>query len=226
MLLVRVGSCHLVDRRGSSAAERSTNSHETRATESGLDRFPATSQSATEDNRKLKSNTVHSSRSTALTVIVLFSSLAFSSCTRKPVGRGGWTLDNNQRAQLADYKGKVVVLDFYATWCEPCRAETPRLVELQKQYAAQGLQIIGLNVGGENDREQVPAYAKQFGIQYPLAFPDEELADSYLSDNQNIPQAFVFDRSGKMVKRFVGYSDNSGIELEQVVKASLTSAPQ
>ncbi len=161
-----------------------------------------------------------------LTVIALCSALAFSSCTRKPAGRGGWTLDNNQRAKLADYKGKVVVLDFYATWCEPCRAETPRLVELQRQYAAQGLQVIGLNVGGADDREQVPAYAKEFGIQYLLAFPDDELADGYLADNQNIPQAFVFDRSGNMVKRFVGYSDNSGVELEQVVKTSLTSGPQ
>lgn len=119
-----------------------------------------------------------------------------------------------------------MILDFYATWCEPCRAETPRLVELQRQYAAQGLQVIGLNVGGEEDREQVPNYAKQFGIQYPLAFPDDELADSYLGDNQNIPQAFVFDRNGNMVKRFVGYSDSSGGELERVVKASLTSGPQ
>ena len=179
-------------------------------------------------NSKLKITSVYrtNSSSTALIVIVLCLAFAFSSCTRKPSGRSGWTLANQQRAQLADYKGKVVVLDFYATWCEPCRAETPRLVELQRQYAAQGLQVIGLNVGGEDDREQVPAYAKQFEIQYPLAFPDDELADSYLGDNQNIPQAFVFDRSGNMVKRFVGYSDNSGVELERVVKASLTSGPQ
>lgn len=155
-------------------------------------------------------------------MIVFCAALAFNSCTRKPAGPAGWTLDNNQRARLSDYKGKVVVLDFYATWCEPCRAETPRLVQLQQQYAAQGLQVIGLNVGGADDREQVPVYAKQFGIQYPLAFPDDELADAYLGNNQNIPQAFVFDRDGNMVKRFVGYSDSSGVELERIVKASLT----
>jgi thiol-disulfide isomerase/thioredoxin len=160
--------------------------------------------------------------------MALFSMLAFSSCTKRlstPAGPTGWTLDNHQRAQLSDYKGKVVVLDFYATWCEPCRAETPRLVQLQRQYAEQGLQVIGLNVGGEEDREQVPAYAKQFGISYPLAFPDDEFADAYLGDNQNIPQAFVFDRKGNMVKRFVGYSESSGAELEQIIKALLTSGP-
>jgi thiol-disulfide isomerase/thioredoxin len=164
----------------------------------------------------------------ALMMLTLWSALLFSACSKQPVGPvgpiapGGWTLDNKQRAKLSDYKGKVVVLDFYATWCEPCRAETPRLVELQRQYTAQGLQVIGLNVGGEEDREQVPEFAKQFGIQYPLAFPDDELADGYLGDNQNIPQALVFDRNGTMVKRFVGYSESSGAELERVVKASLS----
>ncbi|HMJ26038.1 MAG TPA: TlpA disulfide reductase family protein [Pyrinomonadaceae bacterium] len=154
------------------------------------------------------------------------STFAFTSCSRKPAAPTGWILANKQRAQLSDYQGKVVLLDFYATWCEPCRAETPHLVQLQQQYAAQGLQVIGLNVGGADDRDEVPGYAKQFGIQYPLAFPDDELADSYLGDNQNIPQAFVFDRNGKLIKRFVGYSENSGAELEQVVKASLTAGPQ
>jgi thiol-disulfide isomerase/thioredoxin len=161
-----------------------------------------------------------------VTILILLCTLgavwAFSSCTRQPAGPAGWTLANNQRARLSDYKGKVVLLDFYATWCEPCRAETPRLVELHKQFAAQGLQVIGLNVGGEDDREQVPNFAKQFGIQYPLAFPDDALADSYLGDNQNIPQAFLFDRNGNIVKRFIGYSENSGAELEQLVKTSLT----
>jgi thiol-disulfide isomerase/thioredoxin len=156
----------------------------------------------------------------------LCSALVLISCTRKAAAPAGWTLANNQRAQLSDYQGKVVLLDFYATWCEPCRAETPHLVQLQQQYAAQGLQVLGLNVGGADDRDAVPAYAKEFGIQYPLAFPDDELADSYLGDNQNIPQAFVFDRNGKLIKRFVGYSENSGAELERVIKASLTAGPQ
>jgi len=164
-----------------------------------------------------------------LTALLVLSAFALSACIKlpsEPVGPVGWTLDHDQRKQLSDYKGKVVLLDFYATWCEPCRAETPHLVQLQKQYAEQGLQVIGLNVGGEDDRGQVPEYAKQFGIQYPLAFPDDELVDAYLGDNQNIPQAFVFDRSGNLIKRFVGYSENSGVELERVVKAAVASSAQ
>lgn len=147
------------------------------------------------------------------------------SCARRPTTNGkGWVLGNKQRATLSDYKGKVLVLDFYATWCEPCRAETPRLVQLQKQYEQQGLQVIGLNVGGADDREFVPGYAREFGIQYPLGFPDDEFADQYLSDNQNIPQAFVLDRSGKLVKRFIGYSEQSSADLDRVIQQTLTQS--
>src|SRR5258708_5645083 len=124
----------------------------------------------------------------------------FGACRRQPApvaqsenSPGGWSLANNQRARLADYRGKVVGLDFYGTGCETWRAETPHLVNMQKQYEPQGLQVVGLNVGGDDDRAEVPKYAKEFGIQYPLGFPDDEFADHFLSDNQNIPQVFVFD---------------------------------
>jgi thiol-disulfide isomerase/thioredoxin len=120
----------------------------------------------------------------------------------------------------------VVVLDFYATWCEPCRVETPHLVRLQSEYGPKGLQVIGLNVGGDEDREQVPAYAKEFNIQYPLAYPDDDLVTKYLSDNENIPQSFVFDRNGNLLKRFVGYSSRSAVELDTVIKTAVESAPR
>jgi thiol-disulfide isomerase/thioredoxin len=147
-------------------------------------------------------------------------------CSRAPAGQGGWALDNNQRAALADFKGKVVVLDFYATWCEPCRAETPHLVRLQNEFGPKGFQVIGLNVGGDEDREKVPAYAKEFNIQYPLAYPDDDLVTKYLSDNDNIPQSFIFDRNGNLLKRFVGYSSRSAVELDTIIKTAVESAPR
>jgi len=157
---------------------------------------------------------------------VLTACVIAAGCSRQPAGRGGWALDNNQRAALSDYKGKVVVLDFYATWCEPCRVETPHLVRLQNEFGPKGLQVIGLNVGGDEDREKVPAYAKEFNIQYPLAYPDDDLVTKYLSDNENIPQSFVFDRNGNLLKRFVGYSSRSALELDTLIRTAVESAPQ
>lgn len=142
----------------------------------------------------------------------------------KRLNNYAWTLEDKQRAKVSDYLGKVVLVDFYATWCEPCRAETPHLVKMQQQYAAQGLQVIGLNVGGEDDRADVPRYVKEFGIQYPLGFPDDELVEAYLGDNENIPQTFVFDRSGRLVKHITGYGEEAGAELERIVQTSLTQS--
>ena len=161
-------------------------------------------------------------------MLAMTAAILFASCSRTnftSTGPGGWTRDNNQHTALSDYRGKVIVLDFYATWCEPCRAETPRLVALQKQYGEKGLQVIGLNVGGEDDRDKIPQFAKDFGIQYPLAFPDDDLVQRLLSDNQNIPQAFVFDRQGEMVKRFIGYNETSGAELDRIVQGALANGP-
>ena len=154
------------------------------------------------------------------------SSPAPSSSPESKASAYGWTLQDDQRAGLSDYLGKVLVLDFYATWCEPCRDETPHLVQMQSQYEPQGFQIIGLNVGGDDDREEVPGFAKEFKVQYPLGFPDDELVDTYLKDNQNIPQTFVFDRSGKLVKRFIGYDKQEGRELERIVQQTLSNTTQ
>lgn len=149
--------------------------------------------------------------------------LAGCSPSPQPVTNGprGWVFGNGVRAQVSDYKGKVVLLDFYATWCEPCRDEMPRLVALHQRLESQGLQIIGLNVGGADDYDQVPEFAKEFGIQFPLAIPDKEFVDEYLGMNQNIPQTIVIDRQGRVVKQFIGYSEESAEELDRVIQSTL-----
>ena len=129
----------------------------------------------------------------------------------------GWVLSDGKRARLADYQGKVLVLDFYATWCEPCRQSIPRLIALQNNHGSKGLQIVGLNVGGPDDRIKVSKFARELGIQYPLGFPDKTLSDMFLSDDQSIPQTFVFGRDGQLLKRFIGYDQASETELENVI---------
>jgi thiol-disulfide isomerase/thioredoxin len=133
----------------------------------------------------------------------------------------GWVLNDGTRAKLADYQGKVLVLDFYATWCLPCRQSIPRLIAWQRDHGSHGLQIVGLNVGGPDDRIKVANFAKELGIQYPLGFPDKALTDLLLSDNQTIPQTFVFGREGQMVKRFIGYDKSTEVELEKVISEAV-----
>ena len=133
----------------------------------------------------------------------------------------GWVLWNGERAKIADYRGQVLVLDFYATWCLPCRESIPKLKSLQQKYGPEGLQTVGLNVGGADDRVKVPAFALELGIEYPLGFPDKSLTELFLSDNQTIPQTFVFGRRGDLAKRFIGYEGATGLELERVIQEEI-----
>ncbi len=135
----------------------------------------------------------------------------------------GWTLPGAGRARIQDYRDKVLVLDFYATWCVPCRKSIPDLIQLQRRFGTRGLQVIGLNVGGPDDRVKVAGFANELGIQYPLGFPDRALSDLFLSDDNSIPQTFVFDRKGQLLKRLIGYDDSSFQQLEEVIKSALMS---
>ena len=138
----------------------------------------------------------------------------------------GWETSDGKRSLFSEYKGKVLVLDFYATWCLPCRDSVPHLIGLQKKHEDKGLVVIGLNVGGPGDEQEVPAFAKEFGIQYTLAKPDEDLVSFLLSDSDAIPQTFVFDRSGQLVERFIGYGSETGKRIDAAVESGLqTPAP-
>lgn len=137
----------------------------------------------------------------------------------------GWTVDG-KRSLFSEYKGKVLILDYYATWCDPCRKSIPHLIELQKKHGDAGLQVIGLNVGGPEDLEKVPAFARELGIQYPLAVPDDELVSFMLADFDSIPQTFIFDREGVLVEREIGFGPRSVPKIDSAVENALkASAP-
>lgn len=141
----------------------------------------------------------------------------------KSLTQMGWNLGNGKRGLFGDYKGQVLVLDFYATWCEPCRNSVPHLVQLQQRYEKQGLHVIGLNVGGPEDVDKIPGFAQEFQIQYQLGVPDDDLNDFLLSDTSDIPQTFIFDRRGTLTKRFVGFGDSTGDAIDQAVVSALGS---
>lgn len=137
---------------------------------------------------------------------------------------GGWTQLDGRRASLADYRGQVVVLDMYATYCPPCLKEIPHLVALQRRYAPRGFSVVGLNVGGSEDRAKVPDYVRQLGIQYQLADPDPELVELLSAGDDSIPKTFVFDRQGRLVDSFKGYDQSIAAGLERAVEQALATA--
>lgn len=137
---------------------------------------------------------------------------------------GGWTLLDGRRVNLSDFRGQVVVLDFYATYCPPCREEIPHLNALQRRYAAEGVNVFGLNVGGADDYPKVPQFVEELKISYPLGNPDQGFVDALFSDNTVIPQTYVFDRRGRLVKRFVGFDSTMPAELENAIQTALTTS--
>jgi len=141
------------------------------------------------------------------------------------VNASTWTMLDGRRARGSDFQGKVLVLDFWATYCPPCRDEVPHLIALQRRYGAQGLHIIGLNVGGDEDRPKVPAFIEEFGIQYALGYPDAQMSELFFADNSAIPQTYVYDRQGRLLKKFVGFDEATGVELERTVQAALADKP-
>jgi thiol-disulfide isomerase/thioredoxin len=134
----------------------------------------------------------------------------------------GFTLLDNRRMRLSDYLGHAVVLDFWATYCPPCRDEIPHLVELQRRYAPEGLHVIGLNVGGADDQKLMPEFVEKFKMQYTLGVPDPGMTDLYMSGT-SIPQTLVFDRKGRLVKHFIGYDKTVSAELESAIKQALAA---
>ena len=139
----------------------------------------------------------------------------------KNVENMGWTKADGAYETLGAMKGKVIVLDFWATYCPPCLEEIPHLVELQNKHGAAGLQVIGLHTGGVEDRPKVPAFVEKFKMNYVLAYPEDALADTLLQNDDRIPQTFVFDRTGKLVKGFVGFDANIKADLDKAIQDAL-----
>ncbi len=129
----------------------------------------------------------------------------------------GWTLFDNRRETINDYRGKVIVLDFWATYCPPCLEEIPHLNQLKTKYG-ENLQIIGLHVGGDEDKVKVPSFVERLKINYVLGYPDDELIRILFGSDDAIPQTFVFNRSGKLTKKIVGFDNFIKADLDEEIE--------
>jgi thiol-disulfide isomerase/thioredoxin len=120
---------------------------------------------------------------------------------------------NNRNASLSNFKGKVIILDFWATWCVPCKAEIPGFIALQQKYAARGLQVIGLSV--DDSLPTAKKYADQMKMNYPvlLAEGKEDILMAY-DPIPSIPVSVVIGRDGKICSKHLGIASMDVFEQE------------
>jgi thiol-disulfide isomerase/thioredoxin len=125
------------------------------------------------------------------------------------------TLDG-KTLRLSDLKGKAVLLNFWATWCSPCKIEMPWFVDLQKQYGPQGLQIVGVAL--QSELPDIKKFTQQIGVNYPIVIGNDDVGNRY-GGIQGLPTTFYVGRDGKLVTRYFGLVSHR--EIEQSIQAAL-----
>jgi cytochrome c biogenesis protein CcmG/thiol:disulfide interchange protein DsbE len=125
-----------------------------------------------------------------------------------------------RKLRLSDYRGQVVLLDFWATWCDPCKEEIPHFVEMQNRFGPQGLQVIGVSM--DDDEKPVREFQQQFKMNYPVAMGSTQLASQY-GGILGLPITYLIDREGRIAARHVGATEAAVFERE--IRKLLESAP-
>jgi thiol-disulfide isomerase/thioredoxin len=119
--------------------------------------------------------------------------------------------------RLSDYRGKVVLLNFWATWCPPCRAEMPDLIKMQREYRSKGLRVIGVTYPPEEISE-VRRFIRKLGVNYPVALGTKE-TKTLFDETETLPLTVVIDREGNVRERIEGILLSK--EFEQKIKPLL-----
>lgn len=125
---------------------------------------------------------------------------------------------SGQQVSLENYRGRVLILDFFATWCQPCRESIPHLLEMDKKYGQQGLYVLGMSADEDGGRA-VKAFADTYHITYPVALAGAAtLADFGV---RSVPVMFVIDKKGRVAEVYRGFTDNVARSAEQLIKKLL-----
>jgi thiol-disulfide isomerase/thioredoxin len=139
----------------------------------------------------------------------------------KPVADMSWTNLDGSRQRIADHPNKVLILDLWATYCEPCRDEIPHLNSLQAKYGADRLQVVGLNVGGDEDRPKIKPFLDELKASYPAAIPEDALVAYISGSDDRIPQTAVFDKQGQLVLRVIGFDSTVRDQIDRAVATAI-----
>lgn len=118
-------------------------------------------------------------------------------------------IDGNT-VSLSSFSGKVVILDFFASWCPPCKQEIPDFIELEKTYADKGFAMIGVALVSAGDAKE---FAGRMGINYPILVDNGKASETY-GPIRSIPTTFIIDKSGKIVKIYIGYRQKAVFEAD------------
>ncbi len=125
---------------------------------------------------------------------------------------------SGQTITQENYRGQVLILDFFASWCQPCRLSIPHLVEMNRKYGKQGLHILGLSVD-ENGEQVVKTFTEEFRVNYPLALAgDATTADFGV---RSVPVKYLIDKKGKVVEVYRGFTTDKARTLELSIKRLL-----
>jgi len=129
---------------------------------------------------------------------------------------------NGASFKLADFFGKVTVVNFWATWCGPCRLEIPELVKLHKEFQSRGVEVIGLtSEDPDASAEKVRKFIQDFQIDYRIGWATGQVSAPLMQGHTAIPQIFVISPDARILKRFVGFSPAYTSELKQVLEDAL-----
>jgi len=134
------------------------------------------------------------------------------------------SLLDGQKTRLADYSGKVLIVNLWATWCGPCRQEIPHLIEIAKEYKSKGVEVIGLTKEDpENQPETVKQFSELLNINYPIGWIDEETQSGLMRDRAAIPQAYIIGRDGKILKHYVGFNPRVVPQMKAIIEAAASA---
>jgi peroxiredoxin len=132
---------------------------------------------------------------------------------------------NGGPIKLADYSGKVLLVNLWATWCGPCRMETPELVKLHQEYQSRGVEMVGLSTEDPDaSAESVAAFVKAYDVKYHIGWATRDVAIALMQGRTNIPQSFIIARDGRILKRFIGFRpDATPQQIRQALDEALKS---
>ncbi len=162
-------------------------------------------------------------------ILILFVLFALFSCSSRsdslsPSVGGtapGFTLKdiNGRTVSLNDLKGKVVLLEFWATWCPPCRKSIPEIEALNRKFFNKDVVLLGINVEGDEALDNVKNFVNQYNMSYTVLVDNGEASKKY--QVSSIPALYLIDKNQRIVKRYIGFSPGLGEELSRQIEALL-----